>query len=117
LERHFEPYGKLERVQIRKNFGFVQYETQDDATKALEYTNMSKVMDRVISVEYAAREDGDSGGGRRGSPVRHRGSTRDSPQYARARSPVRSSGRHRSPSPRAYRSRSPDYRPYAGARR
>lgn len=40
LERHFEPYGKLERVQIRKNFGFVQYETQDDATKALEYTNM-----------------------------------------------------------------------------
>ena len=34
---------------------------------------LDTVMDRVISVEYAAREDGDSGGGRRGSPVRHRG--------------------------------------------
>ncbi len=40
LERHFEPYGKLVRVHIRKNFGFVQYETQDEATKALECTNM-----------------------------------------------------------------------------
>jgi RNA recognition motif-containing protein len=40
LERHFEPYGKLVRVHIHKNFGFVQYETQEEATKALESTNM-----------------------------------------------------------------------------
>ena len=39
LEKHFEPYGKLVRVQIRKNFAFVQYETQEEATKAVEGLN------------------------------------------------------------------------------
>lgn len=113
LERHFEPYGKLVRVQIRKNFAFVQYEAQDEATKALECTNLSKVMDRVITVEYAAREDGEppmrrvdgDKGGSRSPEVRGRGS----PDYGRGRSPY---SRHRSRSPRRYRSRSPDYRPY-----
>lgn len=119
LERHFEPYGKLVRVQIRKNFGFVQYETQEEATKALECTNMSKVTDRVITVEYAAREDGEApSGGRGGSPGRYRGAARGSPPpYGRDRSPARGSGRNRSPPARSYRSRSPDYRPYAGSRR
>lgn len=32
---HFEPYGK---VRIRRNFTFVQFATQEDATKALEST-------------------------------------------------------------------------------
>ena len=40
LERHFEPYGKIVQVRIRKNFAFIQYETQEEATKALESTNM-----------------------------------------------------------------------------
>lgn len=40
LERHFEPYGKIVSVRIRRNFAFVQYETEDDACKALEATNM-----------------------------------------------------------------------------
>lgn len=122
LEHHFEPYGKLVRVHIHKNFGFVQYETQEEATKALESTNMSKVMDRAISVEYAAREDGDPPirGGRGLSPSRHGGgrggATRGSPDYSRARSPPRGVGHRnhsRSP-PQRYRSCSPDYRPYNG---
>ncbi|KAJ6722854.1 hypothetical protein OIU74_007437 [Salix koriyanagi] len=57
LERHFDPYGKILSTRIRRNFAFVQYELQEDATRALESTNMSKFMDRVISVEYAARDD------------------------------------------------------------
>jgi arginine/serine-rich splicing factor 4/5/6 len=40
LERHFEPYGKIVQVRIRKNFAFIQYETQEEATKALEATNL-----------------------------------------------------------------------------
>lgn len=40
LERHFEPYGRIVSVRIRRNFAFVQYESQEDATKALEATNM-----------------------------------------------------------------------------
>jgi len=40
LERHFEPYGKIVSVRIRRNFAFVQYESEDDASRALEATNM-----------------------------------------------------------------------------
>lgn len=40
IERHFEPYGNILNVRIRRNFAFVQFETQKEATKALECTNM-----------------------------------------------------------------------------
>jgi len=40
LERHFDPYGKILNVRIRKNFAFIQFESQEDATKALDATNM-----------------------------------------------------------------------------
>ena len=40
IEKHFEPYGNVLHVRIRRNFAFVQFETQEDATKALECTNM-----------------------------------------------------------------------------
>lgn len=40
LERHFEHYGKISNVRIRRNFAFVQYELQEDATRALESANM-----------------------------------------------------------------------------
>ena len=39
LERHFEPYGKIVNVRIRRNFVFVQYEEHEDATRALAVTN------------------------------------------------------------------------------
>ncbi|OMO64249.1 hypothetical protein CCACVL1_21920 [Corchorus capsularis] len=134
--RHFEPYGKVLHVRIRRNFAFVQFATQDDAAKALEATQRSKLLDRVVSVEYALRDDderddrrdsprrggygrgGDSPYGRSPSPGFRR---RPSPDYGRARSPAydryngaayerrRSPdyGRHRSPEHGRYRSRSP----------
>ncbi|KAL0371656.1 UNVERIFIED_CONTAM: Serine/arginine-rich splicing factor RS41 [Sesamum calycinum] len=43
LERHFDPYGKILNVRIRRNFAFIQYESQEDATKALDATNMRLV--------------------------------------------------------------------------
>ena len=39
IKRHFEPYGNVLHVQIRSNFAFVQFETHEDATKALDATN------------------------------------------------------------------------------
>ncbi|XP_024958735.1 serine/arginine-rich splicing factor RS31-like [Cynara cardunculus var. scolymus] len=129
IEKHFEPYGKVLHVRIRRNFAFVQFETQEDATKALECTHMSKILDRVVSVEYALRDDSERGDrsmsprrdyGRRGdSPPLYRRSPspykrgRPSPDYGRARSPVydRYNGpsydRPRSPGYGRYRSRSP----------
>ncbi|XVF80269.1 hypothetical protein PTKIN_Ptkin15bG0057100 [Pterospermum kingtungense] len=137
--RHFEPYGKVLHVRIRRNFAFVQFATQEDASKALEATQRSKLLDRVVSVEYALRDDderddrydsprrggtgrrGDSPHGRSPSPVYRR---RPSPDYGSARSPVydRYNGpaydRRRSPefgrrrSPEFGRHRSPEYGRY-----
>ncbi|XP_072966190.1 serine/arginine-rich splicing factor RS41 isoform X1 [Typha angustifolia] len=99
LERHFEPYGKILNIRIRRNFAFIQFESQEDATKALDGTNMSKLMDRVISVEYALRDDDERRNGY--SPDRK----------GRDRSPDRSRDRGRSPSPygRGRERGSPDY--------
>ncbi|PIA49640.1 hypothetical protein AQUCO_01300422v1 [Aquilegia coerulea] len=97
LEKHFDPYGKILSIRIRRNFAFVQYDLQEDATKALDATNMSKLMDQVVSVEYAVRDDD----GRR---------NRDSPdQRGGGRSPDRSRDHGRSPSPRRRPRGSPDY--------
>ncbi|XP_008806952.2 serine/arginine-rich splicing factor RS31-like isoform X1 [Phoenix dactylifera] len=128
VERHFEPYGKILNIRIRRNFAFVQFETQEEATKALGRTNLSKILDRVVSVEYAFRDDGEHGDrrdspprggygrrnvspyGRSVSPVYNR--ARPSPDYGRAHSPVydrydRAYDRSRSPDCGHYRSRSP----------
>ncbi|CAN4125779.1 unnamed protein product [Withania somnifera] len=85
IERYFEPYGRISNVRIRRNFAFVQYESQDDASRALEATNMSKFMDRVISVEFAIRDDDDRRNGR--SPDRGRDMSPDRRGYDRQRSP------------------------------
>ncbi|KAL2920590.1 Serine/arginine-rich splicing factor RS40 [Bienertia sinuspersici] len=77
LERHFDPYGKIVNVRIRRNFAFVH-----------------KLLDRVISVEYAVRDDDEKSGGY--SPDRR----------GRDRSPDR---RRRSPSPYKRERASPDY--------
>ncbi|XP_009389515.2 serine/arginine-rich splicing factor RS41 isoform X1 [Musa acuminata AAA Group] len=97
LERHFEPYGKILNVRIRRNFGFVQFDLQEDATKALEATHMSKLMDRVISVEYAVRDDDERRNGY--SPDRR----------GRERSRSRDRGRSLSPYGRRVERASPDY--------
>ncbi|KAK1351380.1 hypothetical protein POM88_054401 [Heracleum sosnowskyi] len=58
----FKPLEHLQTVKYRrpsdqKNFAFIQFKTQEDAIKALKATKMSKMMDRVMSVEYAIKDD------------------------------------------------------------
>lgn len=106
IERHFEPYGKIVHVRIRRNFAFVQFETQEEATKALECTDMSKIMDRVISVEYALRDDSERGDARGGSPSRGGYGGRGAGPYGRSVSPPYRRSR---PSPDYGRRPSPDY--------
>ncbi|GFP93052.1 serine/arginine-rich splicing factor rs40 [Phtheirospermum japonicum] len=98
IEKHFEQHGRVSNVRIRKNFAFVQFEVLEDATRALEATNMSKLMDREISVEYAIRDDDDR---RNGYSPDRRG--RDGSPNGRAY------GRGRSPSPYRRDRGSPDY--------
>ncbi|KAK9291518.1 hypothetical protein L1049_019466 [Liquidambar formosana] len=115
LEKHFDPYGKIVNIRIRRNFAFIQYESQEDATKALESTNMSKLMDRVISVEYAVRDDDDKRNGYSPERSRDRSPERRSRDKGRSPSPYRREraspdyGRGRSPSPYRRDRASPDY--------
>uniref|UniRef100_A0A5B6ZSB6 RRM domain-containing protein n=1 Tax=Davidia involucrata TaxID=16924 RepID=A0A5B6ZSB6_DAVIN len=110
LERHFDPYGKILNIRIRRNFAFIQFETQEDATKALDATNLSKLMERVISVEYAIKDDDERRNGH--SPDRGRdrslGRRRSPSPYRRERASP-DYGRGHSPSPRRRERASPDY--------
>ncbi|KAJ6400762.1 hypothetical protein OIU84_016235 [Salix udensis] len=57
IKRHFECYGEVLDVRIRLNCAFVQFETQEDATKSPHCMHMI-----VVSVEYALRDDSERGG-------------------------------------------------------
>ncbi|KAK9093871.1 hypothetical protein Scep_025340 [Stephania cephalantha] len=107
IEKHFEPFGQILHVRIRRNFAFVQFATQEEATKALDRTHMSKILDRVVSVEYALRDDGERD--RLDSPRRGGYGGRGDSPYGRSRSPPFRKGR---PSPDYGRARSPIYDRY-----
>lgn len=53
LERHFEPYGTITNVRIRRNFAFIQFKTQEEATKALDNTNMRLVVSALAPLEIS----------------------------------------------------------------
>ena len=44
LEKHFSSYGRLKRVQVKRNFGFVQFESLDDAIAARNGLNLSRLL-------------------------------------------------------------------------
>ena len=54
IKRHFERYGEVLHVRIRRNFAFVQFETQEDATKALKCTHMTLVDFFFILLDWMA---------------------------------------------------------------
>jgi len=131
LEDHFEKYGRLLRVNIRRNYAFVQYETVEEASEALKQTDGVSFMGRPLTVEYCINDEKKGRRSpppyRRSSPPRIRytlpafrslknspscrSSPRGSPVYRRYRSRSRSVSR--SPSPiRRTRSRtfSPEQR-------
>ncbi|KAL3536676.1 hypothetical protein ACH5RR_000042 [Cinchona calisaya] len=70
----------------RLTLEWAKFETQEDATEALKCTHMSKISDRVVSVEYALMDD-DEKGDRYDSPRRDYGRHGDSP-YRRSPGPT-----------------------------
>jgi len=118
LEVLFKDYGRLIRVDMRRNYAFVQFESTEEATKAKEATDGGKLDDNILSVEYVVSKRRE--GFRRGryrSPGRGRHDDyRGSRDYGRgrrdrSRSPYGRRGRYRSRSrsPRRRRSRSRSY--------
>ncbi|KAE9464925.1 hypothetical protein C3L33_03178, partial [Rhododendron williamsianum] len=104
----------LDRYEYGRKGRRLRVEWTKDATKAIEATNMSKLMDRVISVEYAVKDDDDRRNGHSPDRGRDRSPGRRGHERGRSLSPVRREraspdyGRGRSPSPRRERG-SPDY--------
>lgn len=79
LQCLFEPFGELIRIDMKRNYAFVQFKTIEEATKAKETINGGKLDQSVLTVEYVARQrmdelrgrrDGRSGGG--GADARRR---------------------------------------------
>lgn len=62
----FEPYGELVRIDMKRNYAFVQFTNTEQAKAAKEATNGGKLDQSIITVEYVARRMGDKprGGGR-----------------------------------------------------
>jgi len=95
LERLFEKFGRLIRVQIKRTYAFIQYEEVDQAEAAMKETHLSRFMGRTISVEYVCKDPDE----RREAPA-----ARSPPRGGRDRYRSRSRSPYRRP-----RSRSPSY--------
>lgn len=89
LEIHFEPYGEILDVRIKKNFGFVKFAHQDDATKAMKARDLSMLKNRIITVEYVVSDVGEPRNGR--SPDHRTGDRSRSRDYGRSASSSRPS--------------------------
>ncbi|KAG7352369.1 RNA recognition motif containing protein [Nitzschia inconspicua] len=69
LKMLFEPYGELVRIDMKRNYAFVQFRTVEEATRAKDVTNGGQLEGAVLTVEYVARQRSDDdrrggGGGR-----------------------------------------------------
>lgn len=51
MEMLFSKFGDLVRIDMKKNYAFVQFTNTDDATKAKDATNGGKLDQNVITVE------------------------------------------------------------------
>jgi len=83
LKMLFEPFGELLRIDMKRNYAFVQFKSVDEATKAKDATNGGRLEQNVLTVEFVARErnrnnHNNDGGGRRGGRYNDR---RDNRRY------------------------------------
>lgn len=76
LQMLFEPFGELVRIDMKRNYAFVQYNTVEEAKKAKEQTNGGKLDSSIITVEYVARRAGERDGDRRRRDGRRGGGDR-----------------------------------------
>lgn len=52
----FEPYGQLMRIDMKRNYAFIQFKTVEEAALAREKTNGGKLDQSVLTVEFVARQ-------------------------------------------------------------
>jgi len=102
LEKIFGVFGPLKRLDTKKNYAFIQYETVDQAVSALKQMHGKKIGDREISVEFVARNQ--------------RATQRSrSPKRRNSKSPTRNISSSRSRSPLRHESSRNDDRRYSSS--
>lgn len=116
VERLFEVYGRLQRVQIKRSYAFVEFKNIDDAMDAFNRTQNIELHGKRLTVEYASTEDYTV---RRNERDRSRSPSARRGRISRSLTPPRrgspSPVRRRSPSPRRRRD-SPSRSPVASPR-
>lgn len=86
LKMLFEPYGELVRIDMKRNYAFIQFSSIEEASRAKEVTDGGKLESNVLTVEFVARKRGnrdDRGGGGRGGGRRGSGGGDDRGGYRR----------------------------------
>lgn len=63
IEDLFVKYGPLSRVEIKRNYAFVEFESLDDAIKAQRDTDTTQWNGRTLTVEFVTNKDGPSKSG------------------------------------------------------
>ncbi|CAG8468754.1 1518_t:CDS:2, partial [Diversispora eburnea] len=53
LEHIFDKYGRLNRLEVKRGYAFVEYQDQRDASDALKETDGMRVRGNRIVVEWA----------------------------------------------------------------
>lgn len=111
LRMLFEPYGELVRIEMKRNYAFVQFQNIEHAIRARDEVNGGKLDQSVLTVEFVAQQRGEGdrrggGGGRDRRGGDRRRDNRDRLDDYRRRSPPRDryhddrDSRRRSPPPR-----------------
>ena len=65
VKKFFRGYGRIIDIMLKENFGFVEFESVEDAERAIENLNGSEVSGRTITVNIAKEKTGGGGGGGR----------------------------------------------------
>ncbi|XP_011873546.1 PREDICTED: probable serine/threonine-protein kinase DDB_G0267686 isoform X2 [Vollenhovia emeryi] len=68
LEEHFAKYGTVIASTINRGFGFVQFENDQSAQKAIQNENGAMFKGRRIDVRPAKKDNQSGGGGNAGNP-------------------------------------------------
>ena len=62
LRETFEPHGTLTKCKLLRGLAFIQYETHEEAKKALEEEDGKELMGRKIQVQFSGQSGGNRGG-------------------------------------------------------
>ncbi len=61
VQEYYGRYGRLTRVDIKRNYGFVEFQDLEDAITAQRKTHQASFNGRTLTVEFCTRSD--KGGG------------------------------------------------------